>query len=213
MLMKIYNMTNIVEFVYKMKTAGIYYFNDKNIRSRYAYQKLKELRKIENAEYVSRWMDDYSSQYEKRKVAKAFFPIKMEEIENSGRDYFVGHFYYADGKFHCLVCDGGAERHFKIKTSSYDEKMKPFIDCMNAWFKKQLDGFHGFYAVYGDTGNDYFITDRNLNSDGSYRRIVSVVGGVVVEHSGSFGKVYGDTKVCLANDFNSWTNMTNLLRR
>ena len=200
---KIYNMTGITGFVNEMAEIDNYHFTCDNIMSRYAYKKLKEFRQKENAVLVSRWLEKYGSQYDKWQIAKAFFPIKTGEIEASGRHHMATHFYYEREKFHCLILDNGEERHLKIATSSYDEKMKPYIDKMNKWLKKKLDGFHGFYAIYNETGRDYYITDRNLAPDGTYRRVASVIGSIVVDSTGSFGRVNQNTHVRLAGENSS----------
>lgn len=193
-------MTGMTNFVNEMAEMDNHNFTCDNIINRHAYKKLKEFRQKENAVIVSRWLERYGTKNDKWQIAKAFFPIKTGEIEASGRNHYASHFYYNRGKFHCLILDDGAERHLKIATSSYDEKMKPYIDRMNGWIKKKLDGFHGFYAIYTETGKDYYITDRNLVADGSYRKVASVIGNIVVNSSGSFGNADQNTYVQLAGD-------------
>lgn len=193
-------MTGITSFVSEMAEIDNYHFTCDNIMSRYAYKKLKEFRQKENAVLVSRWLEKYGTQNDKWEIAKAFFPLKTSEMEESGREHIAAHFYYERGKFHYLILDNGTERHLKIATSSYDEKMKPYIDKMNKWLKKRLDGFHGFYAIYNETGRDYYITDRNVMADGRHRRVASVVGSIVVDSTGAFGKVEQGTHVRLAGE-------------
>lgn len=190
-VIKVFNARKIKEtYNLFMEPIGLTFISTNDIIKKICYKKLKDLTKIHYAKILFRWMSKHMPE-NLVPMAEKFFPTKIGEIKSSGRSLSILSFSYSisDDKIHCVVCDDGNDRTFKLHTDLYGERTREYSEKMIEFFKKKFDKLHGFFLEEEPDGSK-FITDRNMVGD-KYNKIV-VIGadGSICHNKETFGEVH-----------------------
>lgn len=163
---KVYNSKLIYNFCDKVQREQVQCMPE-DIYHKTFWKKFN-LNSIENVGLIFAYTDD------KKALMQKFFPNKYAEISARG-DFEITHFMYSkiDNKIHCIVNQDG-ERHLKLATDNYAERIPEEITNATKRIKKVIDGFYGYW-IDGNS-NDWYITDKN-KQNGEYRKLQSYKNG------------------------------------
>lgn len=118
---------------------------------------------------------ELSNENEKEEIVKSYFPSKYEEMVSTyGKgNFYVKHFLYSetDNKIHCIIkSNTGDERHFKLKTDNYSDRIIEKINSAKRNIQKKLNKFYGYWIDDAGDGKGWYITDGNIHN-GKYKKI------------------------------------------
>lgn len=158
---KVFNKKVVSRFCSKINMCNVACAPN-NIVDKTIWKKI-DLNKIENIGVVYEYVRD------KKSLMQKFFPNKYEEVSRKGL-FDIVQFVYStkDNKIHCIIMQDGNERHFKLTTDNYIERIPDEINEAKKAFKKEVDGFYGYW--FDGNSSEWYITDKNKHN-GNYRKL------------------------------------------
>jgi len=169
---KVFNLSKIEQFLEELQIYfNISFITKEDIFNKKVFKLIKDLKKIQFANSLFRWLAEKESQETIISMVERFFPNKIGEIKQAGRELIIDNFYYniEDNKIYCKIRDDGIERTLKIHTDLYEERTEQESKKMISWLKKRLDKFYGYFFVEED--NEEYITDMNIHN-GKKRELI-----------------------------------------
>ena len=179
---KFFNGTKIKKYLLELSNIELTFISVGDVVHKNCFKKIKDLKSIIYAKILFNWMKENIPDDIIPMVGK-FFPTKIGEIKQSGRELKIDKFYYkpSDNKIHCCVLDADIERNLKIHTDLYEERTKEYTEKMIESIRKKLGRFYGyFYERCDELGYDWFITDKNLDKNGNYVKLVESKNGDII---------------------------------
>jgi len=170
---KVFNLSKIERFIEELKIYfNIFFIEKEDIFNKKVFKLINDLKKIQFANSLFKWLEEIENQEIIISMVERFFPNKIGEIKQAGRELIVDNFYYniEDNKIYCKIRDNGNERTLKIHTDLYEERTRQESEKMISWLKKRIDRFYGYFLVEED--NEKYITDNNIHN-GKKRRLVT----------------------------------------
>lgn len=170
---KVFNLSKIERFIEELKIYfNIFFIEKEDIFNKKVFKLIKDLKKIQYANSLFRWLAEKENQEVIISMVERFFPNKIGEIKQARRELIVDNFYYnvEDNKVYCKIRDNGNERVLKIHTDLYEERTEQESERMISWLKKELDRFYGYFLV--EENNEKYITDNNIHN-GKKRKLIT----------------------------------------
>lgn len=169
---KVYNKKAVSYFCNKIRMCNVN-CEPEDIYNKTIWKKL-DLNKIENIGIVFSYADNQKALMQK------FFPNKYEEISNRG-EFGITQFIYSnhDNKIHCVVVQDGNERHLKLSTDNYSDRIPDEITNAQKKLKKEIDSFYGYW--FDGNKSNWYITDRNKHGK-EYRKILLGANNTVTNY-------------------------------
>jgi hypothetical protein len=149
------------------KFNSLYYFKDISIEDIRNGNVFKKLRKRSDIEYTS-VIYHFANSEERKTIEEKFFPTKFASLNEQ---YTTENFYYwnIDSKIHWIVDTPDGERHFKLKTDNFTDRIPDLVNKGKLNLKKEIDSLYGYWLI--ETENGFFITDLNKDKNG-YRKLI-----------------------------------------
>ena len=149
------------------KFNSLYYFKDISIEDIRNGNVFKKLRKRSDIEYTS-VIYHFANSEERKTIEEKFFPTKFASLNEQ---YTTENFYYwnIDSKIHWVVDTPEGERHFKLKTDNFTDRIPELVKKGKLNLKKEIDSLYGYWLI--ETENGFFITDLNKDKNG-YRKLI-----------------------------------------
>jgi hypothetical protein len=170
---KVFNLSKIEQFLEELQIYfNISFITKEDIFNKNVFKLIKDLKKIQFASSLFKWLvTEQENQETIISMVERFFPNKIGEIKQAGRELIIDNFYYniEDNKIYCKIRDDGIERTLKIHTDLYEERTEQESKKMISWLNKRLDKFYGYFFVEED--NEEYITDMNIHN-GKKRELI-----------------------------------------
>lgn len=149
------------------KFNSLYYFKDistDDIKNGNVFKKLKKRNDIEYTSVIYH----FANSEERKIIEEKFFPTKFASLSGN---YTTENFYfsYRDSKIHWVVDTSEGERHFKLKTDNFSDRIPELVKKGKLSLKKEIDSLYGYWLI--ETNDGFFITDLNKDKNG-YRKLI-----------------------------------------
>ena len=162
---KVFNEVRVNDLFKKFN--ALYYFKDISTEDIKSGNVFKKLRGRSDIEYTS-VIYHFANPEERKIIEEKFFPTKFASLNGN---YTTGNFYFynRDSKIHWVVDTPEGERHFKLKTDNFTDRIPDLVKKGKLNLKKEIDSLYGYWLI--ETNDGFFITDLNKDKNG-YRKLI-----------------------------------------
>jgi len=160
---KIFIKAELDNCINELRNIGLCFSYEDFIHKR-VFKKIKNLKKIEYAEQLFNSLD----KEKKVELVEKFFPNKLREIKEQG-EFEIFNFWFDSsiGKLKTIIHQNNNKRTLALRTENYEPRIEELIKEAVIFLTNKISKLYGYFFVSTETG--WYITDRNLNKDGSYR--------------------------------------------
>ena len=168
-MLKVVLLTDFLECKNKLDHIGIF-IQKNDVCTKEVFKKIKDIGKKEAAQKLFLWCKSFDD-CKAVELVSSFFPNKMREVKEQG-NFEITNFWYdeSDEKIKATINQNGSERKFMLRTDNYEDRIKELINLAITTLTQEVGKLYGYFFMAVDNG--WYITDKNLNKDGSYRKVL-----------------------------------------